>query len=159
ATHSRAFGSRIASVLAAPGFAPTVDPAAVHDYLNFKFIPAPGTPFRGIQRLLPGHLLHLRTGGADLEAVWALRYPEARAPRADAESAVYRLTRDAVGEAIRDLTPKEAGAFLSGGTDSSTVVGLMTEVTGEPVNSFSIGFSEAHYDELRYADLTARHFG
>src|SRR5262249_3982794 len=64
-----------------------------------------------------------------------------------------------VGEAIRDLTPKEAGAFLSGGTDSSTVVGLMTEVTGEPVNSFSIGFSEDHYDELRYADLTARHFG
>ena len=54
---------------------------------------------------------------------------------------------------------KEAGAFLSGGTDSSTVVGLMSRITGETVNAYSIAFGDPRYDELRYAELAARHFG
>lgn len=156
--HDRAFGSRVAAVVAAPGGSHPVDLATVHDYLNFKFVPAPATPFAGIRRLPPGCILHMRRDTLDVETFWDLRYPEERLRRGRAASSVYRFTRDAVAEAVKDLTAKQTGAFLSGGTDSSTVVGLMTRITGEPVNSFSIGFSEERYDELGYAGITARHF-
>lgn len=88
-----------------------------------------------------------------------MAYPEERLREDRTASAVYRLTHHAVQAALNGLTPKESGAFLSGGTDSSTVVGLMTRITGERVNAFSIGFDNDHYDELRHAELTARHFG
>src|SRR5262249_34092654 len=69
------------------------------------------------------------------------------------------LARDSVSRAMGSLTVKELGAFLSGGTDSSTVVGLMAQLSRQPVNAFSIGFQEPRYDELAFAKLSARHFG
>src|SRR5262249_38937564 len=68
------------------------------------------------------------------------------------------LAQEAVRCSLDGTTPKESGAFLSGGTDSSAVVGLMGRVTNDRVNAFSIGFREPRYDELGYAELTARHF-
>jgi asparagine synthase (glutamine-hydrolysing) len=73
-------------------------------------------------------------------------------------TAVRQLTRDAVREALAGADLKRTGAFLSGGTDSSTIVGLMTQVSAERVNAFSIGFAEERYDELAYAELAARRF-
>ncbi len=154
-----AFASRLDALLAAPGVDKRVELQAVYDYLNFRFVPSPRTPFARIHRLPPGHLLLLREDHMTLEPFWDMAYPEENLPEDRAASRLYRLTHQAVRETLKGLEPKHTGAFLSGGTDSSTVVGMMTRITGEPVNTFSIGFNEDRYNELRYAEVTARHFG
>jgi asparagine synthase (glutamine-hydrolysing) len=138
---------------------PPVSISAIFNYLNFAFVPAPISIFRGVARLAPGHLLRVRARAATPEAYWDLDYPERRQGRAEAAAAIARTTEAGIGRALRGHSVKEIGAFLSGGTDSSTVVGLMARLTGEQVNAFSIGFSEERYDELDYARLAAAHFG
>jgi asparagine synthase (glutamine-hydrolysing) len=154
-----AFGSRLGVLLAASGATPSVDPRAVYSYLNFGFVPAPATPFEGIRRLPPGHLLLVREGYRRLEPFWDMTYREVRMPEGEAASRLFRSTQQAVADALSGIASKEVGAFLSGGTDSSTVVGMMTGLTGERISAFSIGFKEDRYDERRYAELTAGHFG
>jgi len=154
-----AFASRLEALLAAPGVEKRVELQAIYDYLNFRFVPSPETPFTSIRRLPPGHLLLVSREHAKLEPFWDMAYPEDDLPEHRAASSLYHLAHQAVGEALKGLEPKHAGAFLSGGTDSSTVVGMMTRITGEPVNAFSIGFNEDRYNELRHAELTARYFG
>jgi asparagine synthase (glutamine-hydrolysing) len=153
------FSSRLDALLGGPGVEKRVELATVYSYLNFRFVPAPETPYTNVRRLPPGHTLLVRPCHARLEPFWDMAYPEERHREDRAASSVYRLTHQAVQEALTTLSPKETGAFLSGGTDSSTIVGLMTRITGEPVNAFSIGFDDDRYDELRHAGLTARHFG
>jgi asparagine synthase (glutamine-hydrolysing) len=153
-----AFASRASALLGVPGVDLRVDPAAVYNYLNFGYVPAPASVFAGVQRLAPGQLLLVRDGQTTLETYWDVEYPELSARRRQSASMVYELTKDAVARTLRDTTPKETGAFLSGGTDSSTVVGLAAQITGERINAFSIGFQEQPYDELAYASLAARHF-
>jgi asparagine synthase (glutamine-hydrolysing) len=153
-----AFSSRLGALLADRVASREVSPDAVYSYLNFRFIPSPETPFTGIRRLPPGHSLLIGPGYSKIEPFWDMKYAEEPSPADRAASSVFRLTHQAVREALDDLPPEECGAFLSGGTDSSTVVGLMTHVTGERVNAFSIGFLSDRYDELSYAGLTARHF-
>jgi asparagine synthase (glutamine-hydrolysing) len=154
-----AFASRLAALVGVPGQAPAIDPAAIYSYLNFGFIPAPETPFTGIRRLPPGHVLYLGHGYGRLEPFWDMSYPEERHREDRAAAEIYRLSHQAVRETLEHCGPSNTGAFLSGGTDSSTVVGLMMRITGGPVHSFSIGFQDDRYDELRYAELAARHFG
>lgn len=153
------FASRLGAVAAAPGVAHSLDRAAIYDYLNYRFLPSPETPYAGVRRLPPGFTLQARRGHAVARPYWDMRYPEERYREERARSSAYRLTCNGVRDALKGLKPGETGAFLSGGTDSSTVVGLMTRLTGERVNAFSIGFNEDSYDELRYAEITARHFG
>jgi asparagine synthase (glutamine-hydrolysing) len=153
-----AFGSRVSLPLALPGTTSAVDPEAVYAYLNFSAIPAPQTVYRTVRRLPPGHLLEWEDGRLRVEPYWDMRYTERAISRTAASASLRRHTEDAVADALRGADPKHTGAFLSGGTDSSTVVGLMTRLTGERVNAFSIGFLEGRYDELQYAELAARHF-
>ena len=154
-----AFASRVSAALAPGGRPRRVDPGAIYQYLNFGFVPAPDTAFEGVRRIPPGYMLSVGAGHTKLEPFWDMTYPEKRQPEERAVSAMYRLTHQAVAESLKGIAPKDVGAFLSGGTDSSTVVGLMSRITGEAVNTFSIGFNEDHYNELRYAEITARHFG
>jgi asparagine synthase (glutamine-hydrolysing) len=153
-----AFASRPSAVRIGPA-SPSLSAGAVFDYLNFSFVPAPTSIFRGVLRLAPGHMVRVRAGSAAVEAYWDLEYEERRVSRAEAAATIERVTAEGVGRAIKGYSAKELGAFLSGGTDSSTVVGLMTRLTGESVNAFSIGFSEERFDELDYARLAAAHFG
>ncbi|MGH7390716.1 MAG: asparagine synthetase B family protein [Candidatus Rokuibacteriota bacterium] len=153
------FGSRASALLGAAGVDGTVDPAVVYEYLNFGYVPAPASIYRGVRRLPPGHLLVVRDGRATVETYWDLEYAEQPVRRADAAATVYRLAEEAVAGTVRETPSKEIGAFLSGGTDSSTIVGLTARLTGERPNAFSIGFREDRYDELEYAELAARHFG
>jgi len=152
-----AFASRSTALRAVAGGA--VDAEAVYLYLNFGFVPAPCSIYAGVRRLAPGHVERMRSGHADAEPYWDMRYPVTAIREDDAASTVVRLTERAVTTALGGAQAKETGAFLSGGTDSSTVVGLMARLTGERVNAFSIGFDEERYDELAWARLAAAHFG
>src|SRR6266542_1995677 len=152
-----AFGSRVRGPLALSGSG-AVDPEAIYAYLNLGTVPAPQTVYRDVRRLAPGQLLVWEDGRETLHHYWDVAYSERRQRRAAAARAMYRQTEEAVKQSLSGLEPKQTGAFLSGGTDSSTVVGLMSRLTGERVQAFSIGFREARYNELEYAELAARHF-
>ena len=155
---SIAFASRPSAVVGAPGVERRVDLTAVFDYLNFGYVPAPRSIHAGVHRLPPGHVLIVRDGSARLEPYFDITYSEQPADRGETATTLCRLTQEAVGRALGGRATKEVGAFLSGGTDSSTVVGLMGRFV-DRVNAFSVGFREQQYDELGYAEISARHFG
>ena len=153
-----AFATHSAALRALPGFGAAADPTAIYHYLNFGFVPAPHSAFSGVRRLPPGNALVVADGKATESAYWDLAYVERPMPPGEAARELYRGTAEAVSRGARGVAPKELGAFLSGGTDSSTVVGLLGAATGERVNAFSIGFQEPRYDEMSWAELSARHF-
>jgi asparagine synthase (glutamine-hydrolysing) len=157
--HGVVFASRPSALLAVPGIGTAVDPGMVYQYLNFGFVPAPDSAFAGIRRLPPGHLLVIRDGRATESAYWDVEYPERRLGRREGAAVTRQMVEESVSAALTGAPVKDTGAFLSGGTDSSTVLGYMARLSGERVNAFSIGFREERYDELHYADLAARRFG
>jgi asparagine synthase (glutamine-hydrolysing) len=156
------FAPRISCFSNVPGFAKTIDSNALYFYLNHSFIPAPFTAYREIRRLEPGHYLCWQDGKVRIRQYWDLKYDEDFGLN---ESQAAELIRSSVEESVRsclDAQPcdgSELGAFLSGGTDSSTLVGLMTNVSGERIKTFSVGFSEEQYNEIEYARIAANHYG
>ena len=153
-----AFGSRVKSPLALPGSSQELDSNAIYAYLNYRTVPAPQTIYRAARRLAPGQLLIWEDGRTILRQYWDVAYSERSMRKLAAARATYGQTAEAVRQTLTGLQTKETGAFLSGGTDSSVVVGLMSRLTGERVQAFSIGFQEERYNELDYAELAARHF-
>jgi asparagine synthase (glutamine-hydrolysing) len=110
-----------------------------------------------VRKLLPGHSAEWRDGALHEAPYWRQHYEEtARGGLASLGSEFRSLLRDAVA---RNVGAGKTGAFLSGGTDSSTVAGYLSEVTGRAAPTYSIGFDAAGYDESDYAELSARHFG
>ena len=156
--HGIAFSSRVRGPLALEGTGSEVEPNAVYAYLNFGTVPAPQTPYRSVRRLPPGHVLLWNDGQLIVRPYWEMVYSEQRRKQDAAALEMRRHTEEAVRRALLDAEVKQVGAFLSGGTDSSTVVGLMSDLTRERVQAFSIGFREERYNELDYAELAARHF-
>jgi asparagine synthase (glutamine-hydrolysing) len=153
-----AFGSRVKSALALPGCSRELDQDAVYAYLNFGTVPAPQSIYRAVRRLAPGQALVWEDGRMTLEQYWDVTYSERSLGRVAAARATYGQAEKAIRQTLGSLEPKQTGAFLSGGTDSSTIVGLMSRLTGERVHAFSIGFQEERYNELEYAELAAHHF-
>lgn len=145
-----------ADTLAGPGAA--LDPRALFEYLYFHAFPAPRTVFKGVQRLRAGHEVRWDGRQAQVGAWWRPKFelPAQRLDFAQLRERFLGILRESVQRA---LGPGEPACFLSGGTDSSTVAGLLREVTGQAPQAFSIGFDSAGYDEMDYARLAARHFG
>ncbi len=135
-----------------------LNPQALFDYLYFHCIPSPATVFSGVSRLPAAHRLVSQPGGARVEPAWAPRFTPARGPVSfDALRDEFRAHLKASVERAMGAGP--VGCFLSGGTDSSTVAGMVREITGQGADAFSIGFESEGYDEMEYARLAARHFG
>ena len=134
-----------------------VDAQAIYDYLYFHVIPAPRTIYRGVSRLRGGHALVVERGSAALRRHWLPKFSESdRTPIGELKQRFRSLLHDAVA---RDASGPGVGSFLSGGTDSSTIAGMMAQVRGSAAApTFSIGFDVAGYDELDYARIAARHF-
>jgi asparagine synthase (glutamine-hydrolysing) len=152
------FGSEIKSILAADDVEPALDFQALDHYLSFLYTPRDASIFAGIRKLPPGHLLRWRNGTAEIRRYWELPAEEHRpTSEADAVEGLRGVLRDAVRSHLMSEVP--LGAFLSGGVDSSLVVGLMAEASSRPVRTFSIGFDDPRYDELEHARSVARHFG
>ncbi len=135
-----------------------LDPQAIFDYLFFHMIPAPRTIFRNVRRIPAAHSLLIDEKGVQEVRHWPLDFDEHyREPFAVARDTFRNLISEGVAEEISGH--KRVGAFLSGGTDSSTVAGVLGQVTGAPAPAYSIGFEAEGYDEMEYARIAARHFG
>lgn len=135
-----------------------LDPQAILDYLYFHAIPAPRTIFRKVQRIPAAHSLLIDHLGIHETRHWPLQFDEhSGLTFSDARKEFLRLVRDSVAK--ESLNQERVGAFLSGGTDSSTVAGMLCKVAGKPVPTYSIGFEAEGYDEMEYARLAAKHFG
>jgi asparagine synthase (glutamine-hydrolysing) len=151
--------SRAADVLAGDGQSREIDPAAVYGYVYFHNVPSPLAIFRGSAKLPRAHALHCRDGDVAVTRYRTETFCEHAPQDIDALADELLATlRSAVSRSLDD--EPAAGAFLSGGLDSSTVAGLMSQSPGRgPPRSFSIGFDAEGYDEMEYARIAARHFG
>lgn len=152
------FASEFQALLAHPGVSREVNPEALFDYLSFMCVPAPQSAFRHIRKLEPGHTLIWKDGEVKTERYWSLDFRnKTELDEKEAGERVIELLRDAVR--VRLMSDVPLGAFLSGGIDSSAVVALMSEVSGERVKTFSIGFDEKDFSEIAHARRVAERFG
>ncbi len=135
-----------------------LDPAAMMQFLLFTVVPAPMSIYRGVERLEPGTALVWRQGVASKKRYWDLRYKESLDQNAAqwAEQLGGKL-RQAVHSHLDDCRPEQTGAYLSGGTDSSSVVAFASELHSG-FNAFSIYSENPRYDELAFARIAAERF-
>ena len=149
------FADRADSVL--PRKEQTIDPQAIYDYLYFHVIPAPRTIFKGVQRLRAAHTLFADGTAARQTRYWSPSFIECSSESLNDLAVEFRrLLREAVA---RESTSARVGSFLSGGTDSSTIAGVLRGVAGTSIPTFSIGFEAEGYDEIAYARIASSHFG
>jgi asparagine synthase (glutamine-hydrolysing) len=150
------FGSEIKSILQCPDIRKTLDPDSLNQYLTYEYIPSPSSIFKEIRKLEPGHWLTLKDGNIRIQRYWNyIPKPEAWDEKSASER-LRELLRDSVRMQLVSDVP--LGAFLSGGIDSSIVVSLMAGLMDRPVKTFSIGFQESSYNELKYARAVARKY-
>lgn len=152
------FGSEIKSLLQHPDVERELNVEALDAYLTLGYVPDPLSIFRHVHKLPPGHYLSFSEGKVSVTQYWDFNFRDEK-PRPEAEyiEEVQRLLDESVR--LRLISDVPLGAFLSGGIDSSTVVALMARHMGQPVKTFSIGFHEDSYNELKYARVTAKKFG
>jgi asparagine synthase (glutamine-hydrolysing) len=135
-----------------------VDVRALDRYLTYGYVPHPLTILEGVHKLPPGHCAVWQDGRLTVESYWTpdFNVESARPPGEEVEQ-----LRALLGEAVREQMVADVplGAYLSGGIDSTIIVGLMQAASSRPVKTFSIGFDDPAYDESRYAELAARSLG
>ena len=135
-----------------------LDPLALDRYLTYGYIPHPDTILEGIHKLPPAHLAIWRDGNLQLQRYWE---PDWNLEENHSEADDVDNLRGLLSEAVREQMVAEVplGAFLSGGIDSTIIVGLMSRHSSRPVKTFSIGFDDPKFDESGYAELAAKHIG
>jgi asparagine synthase (glutamine-hydrolysing) len=154
------FASELKALLALPGeaFPRRVDPMAVDQYLTYGYIPHPKSILQGVSKLPPAHFAVWHDGRLSLHRYWEPDWnAEPEFPLGEDTERLRELLFDAVKEQMVADVP--LGAFLSGGIDSTVIVGLMQRASSQPVRTFSIGFDDPKFDETSYAELAARHLG
>ena len=160
------FASSLPALVAAGGVDTELDPVALHHYLSFhSVVPAPRTILRGIRKLAPGTLMRIEPDGRRTQETYWEPVFERSAERAgwsaqDWEEAILASLRTAVERRLVADVP--VGCLLSGGLDSSLIVGLLAEAGQHGLATFSIGFEAAggeEGDEFKYSDVIARHYG
>ena len=162
-----AFGSELKALLAGPEFDGSLNEDAIASYLRYLYVPAPDSIFLHVRKLLPGHILTIRSPVGDLpaeEPYWSVSEAASRgianpARGTDAEmvDGLEELLADAVRLRLQADVP--VGALLSGGIDSTTVVALAQAASDRPLRTYSIGFDVPEYDETAAAAGVARHLG
>ncbi len=151
------FASELKGLLEVPGVPRDIDPQAVDEYLTYQYVPHPRTILQGINKLPPGHYAVFRDDRLKVDRYWQPNFNREQQRPAEeyAEELREKLT-SAVELRLQSDVP--LGAFLSGGIDSTIIVGLMQKLRDEPVRTFSIGFPVAEYDETDYARTAAETF-
>lgn len=156
------FASEIKAILEHPGVTPEVDEPSLYHYLSFATTPAPQTLFRDIMKIPAGHMLVVkRNGGINVIQYWDALPPQRSEKTIDeneCKTEILRLLRSSITKRMMSDVP--FGVFLSGGVDSSANVALMAEQMSRPVQTFTVGFSNAeHLNELESARRIAQTFG
>ena len=153
-----AFATTLDALAGHPGVQRRISPQSIFDYLYFHACPGPQTTYHEVLRLPAGHCIEFGPGiDSQPRAYWSMQFRE------DHVQPFESLERDFVGvieSAVSEAAGTAAtGSFLSGGTDSSTICGMLGRSSGVPARTFSIGFDVPGYDEMNYARIAAQHFG
>ena len=150
------FSSELKALRIHPKFKPAIDPCAVEDYFAFGYVPDPKTIFKNVKKLEPGYTLTISSKNSVpcLHQYWDVPFATVRY---QSEEQIQGELIEQLSEAvkIRMIAEVPLGAFLSGGVDSSAIVALMAEVGQGPVNTCSIGFTDAQYNESEYASMVS----
>ena len=150
------FSSEVKSLLTDERLARRLNPLAVHDFLSFKFIPRQDDLIEGVHKLPPASYMLYRNGEMTIRRYWNLEYsPDARMTEEEALARTEEILAESVR--LRMISDVPIGAFLSSGLDSGMIVALMSKMSPDPVNTFSIGDSTQGYNELPNARLIAEH--
>jgi asparagine synthase (glutamine-hydrolysing) len=152
------FGSELKSLLLNKNISREIDFSALDSYLTFGYVPEEFCIFKNVQKLLPAHTLTLKNGKIETKKYWDFNYIQPVELKTEGEyiERLQELITEAVK--IRMIAEVPLGAFLSGGVDSSAIVGTMAKLSEIPVKTFSIGFNEDSFNELKYARMAAKHF-
>ncbi|CAD7772065.1 Asparagine synthetase [glutamine-hydrolyzing] 1 [Candidatus Methanoperedenaceae archaeon GB37] len=153
------FASELKSILIFPDIKKELDFTALSDFFTFLYVPAPRTIFKNIYKLLPGHYLILKNRKMEIRKHWDLKFEEK--PLGNENDYIEKfleLFEEAVK--LRLISDVPLGAFLSGGTDSSFVVAMMSKLSNKPVETFSIGYEkkDKYFDERQYSRIVAKKF-
>jgi asparagine synthase (glutamine-hydrolysing) len=155
-----AFASELKALLALPeeSVPRRLDPLALDQYLCYGYVPHPRTIIEGVAKLPPAHFAVWHEGALAIERYWSPVWNLERERSMEEDVAELGQTLD---DTVREqmIADVPLGAFLSGGIDSTIVVGLMQRASSRPVKTFAIGFPDPKYDETRYAELAARYLG
>jgi len=151
------FASELKAILKDPNVPKEPDFEAIHHYLTFQFAPAPLTGFKGIKKLPPAHYLICQNGKIEIKRYWKLDFSQ-KLDLSEKEWKEKILQKLEESVKLRMISDVPLGAMLSGGTDSSCIVALMSKLSAKPVETFSIGFEEKDYNELPYARIVAEKF-
>ena len=155
--HGIAFASEPKAFLGDPCFRPEPNLNSLHHYLIYHCVPGSLSAFQGVQKLKPGHFLFVKDGRVKEERYWKLSYSNKfKGTFVEAVEEIKSLLDEAVR--IRLISDVPLGAFLSGGIDSSAIVGMMANEGVSPLKTFSIGFGDDRYNELHYARLIAKKY-
>lgn len=157
--HNRiVFGSELKSLAAVEGVCSEIDPGAIDEFLTYQYVPHPGTIWKGVNKLSPGHFAVYENGQLKVHRYWDFD-PSLEVP-VDPRQACQQL-RELLTDSVRLRLQSDVplGTFLSGGIDSSLITAIAQELSGDPVRTFSIGFPISDFDETGYAAQVAEHLG
>jgi asparagine synthase (glutamine-hydrolysing) len=156
------FASELKALLEYPNIKKGINLHALHDYLTYMYVPAPDTIFNDIYKLLPGHLLFCKDGKLIVKQYWDINNGDydykgiSGIEENELSAQLLNLMQESVKMHLISDVP--LGVFLSGGTDSGSIVALATEISGKPVKTFSIGFEDDYHNELDNARSTANQY-
>jgi len=153
------FGSELKAILVHPEIERCLSLRGLDCYLSLNYVPAPWTLLEGIEKLRPGHWLEWRSGSIRTQCYWRLPFRPARfaGSAKDAEAELDRLLNHSISEHLLSDVP--LGVWLSGGLDSSTILHYASELSGKPLQSFSISFRGCGCDESSYIHEVAQRYG
>lgn len=137
-----------------------VDDKSLYHFLNFSYVPAPHSMIQGVEKLGPARRLQWKDGSVSIDRYWRPTYPESL--RFDTMDSAAAELRDQIQNAVIRTRPDGGtvwGSFLSGGTDSSSISGILARTQQDRVRTFSIGFDEAGYDELEFSRIATNYYG
>lgn len=159
--NSLIFSSEIRSLLSSGLVDKQIDSAALTEYIQYQTVHAPLTIVQDVFMLMPGHYARISGTDFDIKCWWNVKDKANSEPR---EKKEYKVVCDEVNELLSKSVERRLvadvpfGAFLSGGIDSSAIVGLMSKSSTEQVNTFSVTFNEQDFTEAPYSDLIAKRF-
>ncbi len=161
AEHGVVFASEIRGVIASEMFKPALSVNGFEDYLRYSTVHSPNTILKDVYMLEAGTMLSITRSEVNKKRFWDLNSNYSKQSEGHSKDEIKRTIKDLFYKSVqrRLVADVPFGAFLSGGIDSSAVVGAMTEISDKPVSTFTISFAEEEFSEAKYARMIAEKFG